>query len=139
MPDAVSDRTGVYALAEVAKEGYPDCKSRQDTIPRLMTDMTKIQLGTRKSEDSHSATYIDAPDSSHPYFDEKTKQDDPTWYMVDVRFIRRLPNPPTLALVKYLASAGSIPDEVNYIGQAGWKAVREMQLVNRGRLSRFSF
>ena len=30
-------------------------------------------------------------DPSHPYYDEKSaNKDEPTWYMVDVRFVRRL-------------------------------------------------
>lgn len=56
--------------------------------------------------------------------------------MVDVHFVRRLPHPPTLALVKMLVGASAMPDEVGYIGSDGLKAIREMQLVNRGRLSR---
>lgn len=74
---------------------------------------------------------------SHPYYDPKSKEEDPTWYMVSVRFISRLPHPPSLALVKFLATASTMPDEVKYIGDEGFKAVQQMQLVNRGRLSMF--
>jgi predicted RNA-binding protein with PUA-like domain len=37
-------------------------------------------------------TYLDtAIDPSHPYYDEKYAQkDEPTWYMVDVKFVRKL-------------------------------------------------
>ena len=37
-------------------------------------------------------TYLDtAIDPSHPYYDEKSSQkDEPTWYMVDVKFVRKL-------------------------------------------------
>ena len=32
-----------------------------------------------------------ATDPSHPYYDEKSaKKDEPTWFMVDVKFVRRL-------------------------------------------------
>jgi len=32
-----------------------------------------------------------ANDPSHPYYDEKTaKKEEPTWYMVDVKFVRKL-------------------------------------------------
>ncbi|WVQ95335.1 hypothetical protein IAU59_002431 [Kwoniella sp. CBS 9459] len=95
---------GVFAEAEIAKEGYPD---------------------------------YTAWDPSHPYFDPKTKQDNPTWYMVDVKFTRRLPHPPTLSLIKVLAALppSALPDEISYIGQDGLKAIAGMQLVNRGRLS----
>jgi len=93
---------GVFALAEIAKEGYPD-----DT----------------------------AWDPAHPYFDERSDQANPTWYMVDIRFIRRLEHPPTLALIKLLAQLSSVPDESKYIGPEGLKALKGMALVNRGRLS----
>lgn len=73
--------------------------------------------------------------SEHPYFDPKTNKDEPTWFMVSVKFLSRLPHPPSLALVKYLAASTEMPGEVDYIGEKGYKAVREMQLVNRGRLS----
>jgi len=73
--------------------------------------------------------------SEHPYFDPKTNKEEPTWYMVSVKFLSRLPHPPSLALIKFLASSSTIPDEVNYIGEGGYQAVKEMQLVNRGRLS----
>ncbi|ORY28039.1 EVE domain-domain-containing protein [Naematelia encephala] len=89
---------GIFALAEVAREGYPDR-------------------------------------TSHPYYDPKTSQSSPTWYMIDVRFLSRLQYPPTLALIRYLASSTSLPDEVQYIGQKGFQALKGMALVNRGRLS----
>ena len=32
-----------------------------------------------------------ANDPSHPYYDEKSsKKEEPTWYMVDVKFVRKL-------------------------------------------------
>jgi hypothetical protein len=74
---------------------------------------------------------------SHPYFDPKTDEENPTWYMVSVKFQSRLPYPPSLALVKYLAATPSLPECISYIGEGGFKAVKEMQLVNRGRLSKF--
>ena len=73
--------------------------------------------------------------SSHPYFDAKTDKDNPTWMMVDVKFVQRLPHPPTLALIKHLATVQNLPECVEYIGQDGLKSVQVMQLVNRGRLS----
>jgi hypothetical protein len=71
----------------------------------------------------------------HPYFDPKTNKEEPTWYMVSVKFLSRLPHPPSLALIKFLASTSTLPDEIKYVGEGGYKAVKEMQLVNRGRLS----
>ncbi|WRT70838.1 uncharacterized protein IL334_007837 [Kwoniella shivajii] len=95
---------GVFAIAEVVKEGYPD---------------------------------YTAWDPDHPYYDPKTKKDQPTWFMVNVKFIQRLDYPPTLSLIKYLASLSTsiLPDEISYIGKDGSNAIGNMQLVNRGRLS----
>lgn len=59
--------------------------------------------------------------------------------MVDVRFVRRLPNPPTLALVKHLAGCSELPACVKYIDESGLAAIKAMQLVNRGRLSEWRF
>lgn len=74
-------------------------------------------------------------DSSHPYYDPKSDKDAPTWYMVNVRFVSRLKHPVTLAWVKKLAGAAEPPEGVSYIGAKGLKAIKEMPLVNRGRLS----
>ncbi|KIR43540.1 hypothetical protein I307_03378 [Cryptococcus deuterogattii 99/473] len=93
---------GVFAMAEIAKEGYPD---------------------------------FTAWDPDHPYFDPKSKRDSPTWFMVDVKFNRRLDHPPTLALIKHLATLSNPPKEVSYIGDHGLEAIKNMPLVNRGRLS----
>ncbi|WWC65291.1 uncharacterized protein I303_107908 [Kwoniella dejecticola CBS 10117] len=93
---------GVYAIAEIAKEGYPD---------------------------------YTAWDPDHPYFDAKTNKDHPTWFMVDVKFRQRLSYPPTLSLIKTLASSSALPSEISYIGRDGLDAIKSMQLVNRGRLS----
>ncbi|OWZ63677.1 hypothetical protein AYX15_04405 [Cryptococcus neoformans] len=93
---------GVFAVAEISKEGYPD---------------------------------FTAWDPDHPYFDPRSNQDSPTWFMVDVMFKRRLGYPPTLALIKHLATLSNLPKEVSYIGDRGLKAIKNMPLVNRGRLS----
>jgi hypothetical protein len=53
---------------------------------------------------------------------------------VNVRFVQRLDHPPTLALIKLLAG-GALPKQVAYIGEHGHRAIKAMQLVNRGRLS----
>ena len=52
-----------------------------------------------------------------------------------MKFVERLVYPPTLALVRHLASLSSPPIEVNYIGENGLRAIKGMALVNRGRLS----
>ena len=41
-----------------------------------------------------------ALDPKHANYDEKSSRDDPTWYMVDLRAVRRLPRPVTLAEIK---------------------------------------
>ena len=53
---------------EICKEAYPDCK--------VLLSLTELDT---------------AKDPSHPYYDEKSAQkDEPTWFMVDVKFIRKL-------------------------------------------------
>ncbi|WWC72709.1 uncharacterized protein I206_106673 [Kwoniella pini CBS 10737] len=100
---------GVYAIAEIVKEGYPD---------------------------------YTAWDSDHPYFDIKTNKENPTWFMVNVKFIERLKYPPTLLLIKTLSSlsslsssSSSLPIEIDYISKKELESLKSMQLVNRGRLS----
>jgi predicted RNA-binding protein with PUA-like domain len=56
-------------------------------------------------------------DPSDPHYDPKSKPDAPTWYMVDVRGIERLPRPVSL-------------DEIKKT-----KALASMALVRLGRLS----
>lgn len=99
---------------------------------------------------------------SHPYFDAKTDQSNPTWYMVrppplhlissaphlshlrgetdadkkvNVKFVQRLEHPPTLVLIKHLATLSTLPESISYIGEKGLEALKGMVLVNRGRLS----
>lgn len=76
-----------------------------------------------------------ADSSAHPYFDAKTDKDSPTWYMVSVRFLERLPHPVTLSAVKSLVGLTAVPAGIEYIGVGGLKAVQGMALINRGRLS----
>lgn len=92
---------------------------------------------------------------AHPYYDAKTKQDTPTWFMVrpmstrsskfhsyklyfqvDVEFKSRVKHPVTLALLKLLVGSTELPETLAYIGDQGLKAIKEMALVNRGRLSK---
>jgi hypothetical protein len=54
---------------------------------------------------------------------------------VDVEFKSRVKHPVTLALLKLLAGSTDLPDSLSYIGEQGFKAITEMALVNRGRLS----
>jgi hypothetical protein len=52
-----------------------------------------------------------------------------------VEFKSRVKHPVTLALLKLLAGSTDLPDSLSYIGEQGFKAITEMALVNRGRLS----
>ena len=56
-------------------------------------------------------------DPESKYFDPRSRPEKPTWYMVDVRFLRELPRPVTLAELK------------------GIPALAGMALLNRSRLS----
>ena len=56
-------------------------------------------------------------DPQSPYFDPRSNPEKPTWFMVDVRFVRELPRPVTLSELKGIA------------------ALSGMALLNRSRLS----
>lgn len=58
-----------------------------------------------------------ALDPDHAHFDPKSKRDDPTWFMVDLRAVEALPRPVTL-------------DEIKKT-----KGLENMALVRLGRLS----
>ena len=58
-----------------------------------------------------------ALDPQNSHFDPRSTPDKPTWYMVDVRFVRELPRPVTLSELK------------------GIPALSGMALLNRSRLS----
>ena len=90
----------------------------------------------------------------HPYYDAKSKQDTPTWYMVclstrrceragsppllaqvDVAFRERAAHLVPLALYKALAERSQLPAEVSYLNQEHLEAIKAMPLINKGRLS----
>lgn len=56
-------------------------------------------------------------DPESKYFDPRSNPENPTWFMVDVRFVRELPRPVTLAELK------------------GVPSLAGMALLNRSRLS----
>ncbi|KAF7325756.1 Autophagy-related protein [Mycena kentingensis (nom. inval.)] len=76
-------------------------------------------------------------DSAHPYYDAKSKQDDPKWFMVDLTLVERAKHFVPLTLLKYIADLkdDTPPTEVEYIGENGVAAIKSMDLVTRGRLS----
>ncbi|KAJ7065006.1 PUA-like domain-containing protein [Mycena amicta] len=85
------------------------------------------------------AAYPDhtAWDPQHPYYDAKSKQDDPKWFMVELAFVARAKHFVPLALLRFIADSTSStpPTELEYIGEAGVAAIKNMDLVTRGRLS----
>ncbi|KAJ6588916.1 PUA-like domain-containing protein [Mycena capillaripes] len=76
-------------------------------------------------------------DSAHPYYDPKSKQDDPKWFMVDLTFGSRAQHFVPLALLRFIADApeAAPPAGLEYLGEAGVAAIKGMDLVTRGRLS----
>jgi predicted RNA-binding protein with PUA-like domain len=68
---------GIAGIMEISKEAYPDC-TISFYYPPTMKGFWGADLDT-------------ATDPSHPYYDEKAaKKEEPTWFMVDVKFVRRL-------------------------------------------------
>ncbi|KAI0340887.1 DUF55-domain-containing protein [Trametopsis cervina] len=76
-------------------------------------------------------------DVSHPYYDAKTDKDKPKWYMVELTFKSRAANFVPLSLLRRIAAAPGVDglSDVSFIGPNGFKAIKEMALVSRGRLS----
>ncbi|KAF8272491.1 EVE domain-containing protein [Lactarius quietus] len=62
-------------------------------------------------------------DPVHPYYDPGN----PKWFMVDVKFVSRVAH--------FIAANGAPPAGLEYIGENGVSAVKDMDLVHRGRLS----
>ncbi|KAG6825716.1 hypothetical protein H0H92_002716 [Tricholoma furcatifolium] len=67
--------------------------------------------------------------------EKKTNKDDPKWFMVDLTFSSRAKHFVPLALLRFLCESSTLPPEVNYIQEDGLKALKDMDLVGRGRLS----
>ncbi|KAH7343313.1 EVE domain-containing protein [Rhizoctonia solani] len=93
-----------------------------------------------------------ANDPSHPYYDAKSSSRDPnsepTWWMVELSFKSRLKHFVSLAILRSITSATSVEDltqlgadsedgqnQLSYLTLADLKALGEMPLINRGRLS----
>jgi len=76
-------------------------------------------------------------DSSHPYYDSKSKEDDPKWFMVDLTFGSRAKHFVPLTLLRFIADSPSAspPAGLEYLGDDGVAAIKGMDLVTRGRLS----
>ncbi|KAL5529979.1 PSY2_1 [Sanghuangporus sanghuang] len=76
-------------------------------------------------------------DPEHPYYDPKSVKDNPKWFMVDVTFKSRAAHHVPLSLFKWIANSHTDdpPTDVAYIGSEGVRAIKEMALIKRGRLS----
>ncbi|KAJ3827447.1 DUF55-domain-containing protein [Lentinula raphanica] len=75
-------------------------------------------------------------DSSHPYYDPKSDESSPRWFMVDLTFESRAKHFVPLVLLKHISEhVEDLPEELAYIGSEGAKAIKGMDLINRGRLS----
>ncbi|KEP55516.1 EVE domain protein [Rhizoctonia solani 123E] len=110
---------GIAALAEVSKEAFPD---------------------------------YTANDATHPYYDPKSSSRDPksepTWWMVELQFKSRLKHFVSLAMLRSITSVTSVgglaqfsadsedgQHQLSYLSPADLKALGDMPLLNRGRLS----
>lgn len=73
----------------------------------------------------------------HPYFDAKSDPAAPRWYMVDVRFERKLAHIVALPLLHYIAAGLSESEraDVPYLTDEHIDAISEMPLLRRSRLS----
>ncbi|KAJ7359340.1 DUF55-domain-containing protein [Mycena albidolilacea] len=76
-------------------------------------------------------------DCSHPYYDPKSKQNDPKWFMVDLTFESRAQNFVPLTLLRFIADSSSVspPTGFEYLGDVGVSAIKEMDLFTRGCLN----
>ncbi|GAA5846330.1 hypothetical protein JCM11251_004056 [Rhodosporidiobolus azoricus] len=76
-------------------------------------------------------------DPKHPYHDPKSKKDDPTWYMVDVEFVQKLPHLVPLSLLQVLSSSSpsSLPPSLQYLTSSAIASISTSPLLTRGRLS----
>ncbi|KDE05664.1 hypothetical protein MVLG_04035 [Microbotryum lychnidis-dioicae p1A1 Lamole] len=77
-------------------------------------------------------------DAKHPYYDPKSSSETPTWFMIDLEFVERLPHMVPLKLLQTLSTMehASLPVEVKeYIKPQHLEAIRGSDLISRGRLS----
>ncbi|KAH9062764.1 PUA-like domain-containing protein [Lactarius vividus] len=76
-------------------------------------------------------------DPEHPYYDPKSEENNPKWFMVDVKFVSRAAHFVPYPLLRKIAASGTTtpPAGLEYIGEKEVSAIREMDLVHRGRLS----
>lgn len=65
---------------------------------------------------------------------QKSDSDNPKWYMVDLTFSSRANNFVPLALLKFIADlpSNSAPEEIDYLGEGGVKAIKGRQSSVKG-------
>ncbi|BGP57401.1 hypothetical protein JCM8202v2_005042 [Rhodotorula sphaerocarpa] len=75
----------------------------------------------------------------HPYYDPKSKEENPTWYMVDVEFVHKFPHPVPLALLQILSThtlSGTLPPSLRpLLTDTHLSLIARSALLKRGRLS----
>ena len=70
------------------------------------------------------------PESDH--FDPRATPEKPTWYMVDIRFLRELPRPVTLAELKDIPALSGMPLlnrsrlSVQPVTEAAWQTILQL-------------
>ncbi|KAN0131374.1 DUF55 domain containing protein [Lactarius tabidus] len=74
-------------------------------------------------------------DPEHPYYDPKSEESNPKWFMVDVKFVSRVTHFVPYPLLRKIAANGAPPAGLEYIGEKEVSAIKDMELVRRGRLS----
>lgn len=80
---------------------------------------------------------FNAWDPAHPYYDAKSNEADPTWYMVELRFVSHLPHLVSLKLLQFLASLETPPECLEYLTQAHLDGIKVSYFLLP--LSRLSF
>jgi len=78
------------------------------------------------------AAYPDhtAFDAGHPHYDENSRADEPTWFMVDVKLVRKFPGPVTRdaltrekSLAKMMLLRRGSRLSIQPVTEAEWRAV----------------
>ncbi|KAI0307225.1 PUA-like domain-containing protein [Multifurca ochricompacta] len=75
-------------------------------------------------------------DPKHPYYDPKSEEANPKWFMVDVKFISRASHFVPYRLLRQIAASNvTLPTGLEYLGEKDARVVKDMDLIRRGRLS----
>ncbi|PWN24937.1 DUF55-domain-containing protein, partial [Jaminaea rosea] len=73
-------------------------------------------------------------DPTHPYYDQRSKREEPKWFMPEVKYVKTFDHFVPLALLQHIAAQGC-GDRLDYLTTQQLEAVGEMDLLKRGRLS----